>query len=232
MLGPYVGVAILGLLHGLEPGHGWPVALLYSTRTKSPLFHGFLSSSTLSFFHFISSIAVVVAYVLLRSVVSIPEAPLRYVAAVVLTILAYRFFKEKVEDETETQHGHTHDNNREMEHEHWHEHPDEGGHSHRHRHAKRVVLTLWGLATFAFALGFAHEEEFAFLALIAGGINPWVLIISYATSVTVALMGITLASIKAYEAIRPKVQRYEKYIPRISGAILLIMAIALVFGLA
>jgi len=84
----------------------------------------------------------------------------------------------------------------------------------------------------AFVLGFAHEEEFALLALAVGGINPLMLMISYATSVTLALIGITLLSIKAYESVQPKIKRYEKYIPKISALILLIMAIALILNLA
>ena len=39
-----IGVVLIGLLHGLEPGHGWPLALLYSAKTTRPTFYAFVSS--------------------------------------------------------------------------------------------------------------------------------------------------------------------------------------------
>lgn len=233
MLDPaYIGVILLGLLHGLEPGHGWPVAFFYSVRRSRPLLYGILSSSIISFFHFVSSIAVVIAYVLLSSFLDISIPFLNYIAAAILIILAYVFFTEDVKDEFETQHGHIHENIESIEHEHEHEHLGQGQHTHWHKHVKRIVLSLWGTATFAFVLGFAHEEEFALLAMAVGGVNPLMLMISYAASVTLALMGITLLSIKAYESIQLKIKRYEKYIPKITALILLLMAITLILNLA
>jgi cytochrome c biogenesis protein CcdA len=157
---------------------------------------------------------------------------MKYLAGVVLILLALRFFFEKVEDESESQHGHLHENIGEVEHEHDHEHPDIGKHSHWHKHARRVKLTLLGIAIFAFVLGFAHEEEFALLALAVGGINPFTLMICYAVSVTIALIGITLISIKAYQKVETKIKRYEKYIPKVNAIVLLVMAVAFILGLA
>jgi len=228
----FLAVIAIGLLHGLEPGHGWPVAFLYSSRTHNRVFYGFLSSIIISLFHFISSIAVVVVYLLVSSIIVFPSQIMKYLAGVALILLAFRFFFERVEDESLSQHGHLHENVGEVEHEHEHEHPDVGKHNHLHKHARRVKLTLLGIATFAFVLGFAHEEEFALLALAVGGVNPIALMLLYATSVTIALVGITLVSIKAYEKVEAKIKRYENYIPKVSAMVLLIMAIAFIFGLA
>jgi ABC-type nickel/cobalt efflux system permease component RcnA len=65
-----IGVIAIGLLHGLEPGHGWPIALLYSVRTRRPTFYAFVSSGIISFVHFISSIAVVLVYFVASSFVN------------------------------------------------------------------------------------------------------------------------------------------------------------------
>jgi len=54
LVSTYLGVIVIGLLHGLEPGHGWPVAFLYSTRTERTVFHGLISSGVIAFFHFVS----------------------------------------------------------------------------------------------------------------------------------------------------------------------------------
>jgi len=227
-----IGVMVIGFLHGLEPGHGWPVAFLYSVRKSRPLLYGFVSSGIISFFHFISSIAVVIAYVFLSSFLVISIPLLKYVAAAILIMLAYIFFTEDIKDEFEAQHGHIHEDLGDIEHEHEHEHPDQGRHVHWHKHIKRIALTLWGIATFAFVLGFAHEEEFALLALAVGGISPLMLMITYGASVTLALMGITLVSIKAYESVHLKIRRYEKHIPKVTALILLSMAVALILDLA
>jgi ABC-type nickel/cobalt efflux system permease component RcnA len=184
----------------------------------------------ISFFHFLSSIAVVFAYVLLSSFINVSTPLMKYAAAAVLVVLAYRFITEEVEDEFEAQHGHLHESLGETEHEHAHEHPDQGQHTHWHKHAKRIALSLWGIATFAFILGFAHEEEFALLALAVGGINPLTLMLSYAASVTASLVGVTLLSVKAYKSLQSRIKRYEKHIPKVSAIILLLMAIAFVFN--
>lgn len=224
----YFGVVMLGLLHGLEPGHGWPIAMLYSMRKGSPLVSGLTSSGILALAHFVSSIAVLAAYLLLRSWLDFEAPWFKYLAALLLLFLAYKMFREKV-DGLEKQHGHIHESELAIEHEHEHEHPGPIRHTHWHKHTKEVALTLWGLASFAFLLGFAHEEEFALLALVAGGVNATILIALYGLSVAIALIGVTLLSIKIYGFLKPRFLRYEKYIPKIGAGVLAAMAIIIVF---
>jgi ABC-type nickel/cobalt efflux system permease component RcnA len=225
-----IGVVAIGLLHGLEPGHGWPIALLYSARTIKPTFYAFISSGIISFFHFISSIAVVAIYVLASSLINFTSPILRYIAFIALILLAFKLLTEKVTDELEAQHGHFHDNARNIEHEHEHEHPNVGRHTHMHFHPKHITLSLWNIASCAFFLGFAHEEEFALLALAMGGVNPLLMMVAYGLSVTAGLIGITVLGIKMYERVKVKISKYEKYIPKISGLVLLVMAIELIVG--
>ena len=223
-----IGVIAIGLLHGLEPGHGWPIALLYSVRTERPTFYAFISSSIISFFHFISSIAVVLVYFLASSFVNFTSPILKYVAFAALLVLAVKLFLEKVDDQLENQHGHFHDNAQNLEHEHEHEHPDVFVHTHIHFHPKRVILSLRKIASCAFFLGFAHEEEFALLALAVGGISPLLLMSAYGLSVTASLVAITVLGIKMYERVKVRINRYEKYIPKVSGVILLLLAIPII----
>jgi len=225
-----IGVVAIGLLHGLEPGHGWPIALLYSARTSKPTFYAFISSGIISLFHFISSITVVAIYVVASSLINFTSPILRYIAFAALVLLAIKLFTEKVESELESQHGHFHDNAEEFEHEHEHEHPDTGVHAHTHVHPKRINLSLWKIASCAFFLGFAHEEEFALLALVVGGVNPLLLMVAYGLAVTAGLVGVTILGIRMYEKVKAKISRYEKYIPKISGIVLLILAFGLLIG--
>jgi nickel/cobalt exporter len=225
-----MGVVAIGLLHGLEPGHGWPIALLYSARTSRPTFYAFISSGIISFFHFVSSITVVVIYVVASSLINFTSPLLRYIAFAVLVVLAIKLFTEKVESELESQHGHFHDNTEEVQHEHEHEHPEMGFHTHPHFHPKRINLNLGKIASCAFFLGFAHEEEFALLALAVGGVNPILMMVAYGLAVTAGLIGVTILGVKMYGKVKAKVSRYEKYIPKISGAVLLILAFSLLIG--
>jgi ABC-type nickel/cobalt efflux system permease component RcnA len=169
---------------------------------------------------------VVVAYVLLQAWLDFQAPWLKYVAAGILLILAVKLVFEKP-DNMEKQHGHIHGDFPEGMHEHEHEHINGEKHTHLHKHATGVALSLLGLASFAFILGFAHEEEFALLALAAGGVNAWTLMISYGLAVLCGLVLITIACVKAYSLLQPKLSRYEKYVPKIGAGILAIMAVVI-----
>jgi len=224
----YISVVIVGLLHGFEPGHGWPVAVLYSMRKRNPIPNALLSSLVIGIGHLASSIAVVAAYVLLQRWLNFEAPWLKYVAAALLLGLAFKMFREKVDD-LERQHGHSHEGNPQIEHEHEHEHPGQDLHTHKHKHQAAVALSLLGLASFAFILGFAHEEEIALLALVAGGLNAWILMLAYGLAVLVGLVAVTIIGVKIYKQFQPKLARYEKHIPKITAGLLVLMAIVIVF---
>ncbi len=224
----YIGVVMIGLLHGFEPGHGWPVAVLYSMRKRNAVASATLSSSIIGIGHLASSIAVVVAYVLLQKWLNFEAPWIKYVAAALLLVLAFKLFREKVDD-LERQHGHNHIGNPEIEHEHEHEHSGQGRHTHKHKHRAAVALSLLSLASFAFILGFAHEEEIALLALVAGGLNAWILMVAYGVSVLLGLIVATIVGVKVYKQFQTKLARYEKYIPKISAGLLVVMAAVITF---
>jgi ABC-type nickel/cobalt efflux system permease component RcnA len=219
---------MIGLLHGFEPGHGWPVAVLYSMKKRNAVASATLSSSIIGIGHLASSIAVVVAYVLLQKWLNFEVPWIKYVATALLVVLAFKLFREKVDD-LERQHGHNHAGDPEIEHEHRHEHPGQGLHTHKHRHQAAVVLSLIGLAWFAFILGFAHEEEIALLALVAGGLNPWILMVAYGVAVLLGLIVATVVGVKVYKQFQPKLARYEKYVPKIGAGLLVVMAAVITF---
>jgi ABC-type nickel/cobalt efflux system permease component RcnA len=224
----FLGVIIIGLLHGINPSHGWIVAILYSIRKKRKVISAIISSGLIAVGHFISSIAVVVAFIIVTSYfkVPIPQSILNFGVAVTLGVLAYIFWKEKTEDLTETQHGHLHDNlSDSIEHVHDHWHKDTGLHSHIHTHQKKMVSSLTAIAAFGIILGFAHEEEFVILSLALGGVNPLFLMLAYAFSVAASLIGITVLSVKIYTYIQYRIIPYVKYLPKISALVLAVMAL-------
>jgi len=230
----FLGVIVFGLLHGINPSHGWIVAVLYSIRKKRPVVSSIISSAVIAGGHFLSSVAVVVAFIFVTSFVKIPipHSYLNYIVAIALGILAYIFWKEKSEDLIKTQHGHLHDNLSEIvEHEHEHWHRESGNHSHIHLHQKKVIASLTAIAVFGIVLGFAHEEEFVILSLAVGGVNPILLMLAYAFAVAASLIGIAMLSVKIYKRIQYRVIPYLKYLPQISALVLAGMALEFALGL-
>jgi hypothetical protein len=165
---------------------------------------------------------------------------MHYGAAIALGILAYIFWKEKGEDFATTQHGHLHENEIIIKdstaagrHEHTHWHKDLGYHFHAHTHQRRELPSLKKIASFAFILGFAHEEEFVLLAIAATQtIDPIILMLAYASSVAGALIGITVILMKLYQRFfQYKMIYYSKYLPKISAMVLAVMAVGFTIGL-
>jgi ABC-type nickel/cobalt efflux system permease component RcnA len=228
------GIIIFGLLHGINPSHGWTIAVLYALQSKRPLLKSILSSSILASAHFLSSIVVVLGFILFSTFIYIPQNYLNYAAAIALGILAFMFWREKPEDLVKSQHCHLHHQfSKEVTHDHIHWHNDEGYHTHLHSHQIRILPSLTALAISALILGFAHEEEFVILSLAAGGVNPVLLMIVYALSVSVALIGVTSLSVKVITTtIQDKIIHFTKYLSKISAIILAIMAITFALGLA
>ncbi|AUV81671.1 hypothetical protein C2R22_08390 [Salinigranum rubrum] len=61
-LGLLLGAVALGAVHGIEPGHGWPVAASYALDQANKWVYGFAASFILGVGHLISSIAMVGAF--------------------------------------------------------------------------------------------------------------------------------------------------------------------------
>lgn len=230
-----MGIIGFGLSHGINPSHGWPVASLYAMRRARPLFWGIISSSIIAGAHLVSSIAIVIAYIFVVNSLGlrIPEDYMRYGSAVALGILAYIFWKENSEDLVKTQHGHLHDDNNSLEHYHTHWHSGGlGHHTHTHTHQKRATPSLKSIISFAFILGFVHEEEFVILALAASqSIDPILLILAYAISVSAALIGVTIVSLKFYQRFQFRLVQYAQYLPKISALFLIFMSIGIIIGI-
>lgn len=235
----YFSVALIGLLHGIEPGHGWPVAVIYSLNRKNPVFSAIISSLIIGLAHLFSSLAVVVAFVLLQNWLDFDAPWIKYVAGAVLIIIGVRMFFEKPHESSvgksatshshAEEHSHSHDEISGLSHDIVHEHEPETSHEHRHSHGHRRYTgnpaSLPGIASFAFILGFAHEEEFALLAMVAGGVNAWILMITYGIAVIVGLMFLTILGVQIYSLIQPKLNRFEKYLPKAGAIFLVFMAV-------
>lgn len=206
----YAAVAALGLLHGLEPGHGWPLAILYAVRDSRRTLRALVGSSVISFFHIISSLAAVLVYVVLRAFVPVSIPYVNVVAGLILLGFGVKLILTREgRDGDSHHHGH-------------------GGHG---REGSPELIGLKGLATAAFVLGFAHEEEFVLLALAVGGIDPVGLMLAYSFSVSAGLIGVTIVAAQTYDRVEHRIKRYERYIPKVGGVVLLLISASFLLGL-
>jgi len=253
--GLLIGAVLLGAVHGIEPGHGWPVAASYALDQTNKWVYGFAASFILGLGHLISSIAMVAVFFYAKGYFNLTQinrpipvdlfsttifigGPVSLVAGVLLIALGIR----------EYVHGHSHGTHGEdhgHDHDHSHDHGEDGllaqvkgvmpfvrGHSHSHDDVDQATERgLFGIAWFAFVLGFAHEEEFEIIALCAGSNYCLELMGVYAITVIIGIVGLTMLLIAGYQHCEEKVERYTPYLPAFSAAVLIIMGLGFITGL-
>jgi hypothetical protein len=334
-VGLFAGAVVLGVIHGIEPGHGWPVAASYALDQTNKWLYGFAASFLLGLGHLISSIAMVVVFFFFKQYFELTQinepltvpvvgvevgGPVGIGAGVLLVLLGVReYYHGHSHDHGDgghghgeeshahaDGHGHAHDDHAHSDHSHGghnhdHDHetdqryvvgetPDYGpshgsddpshshddghdhahddshghghddhdhGHSHDHAHDdadpgllgklklavpfvgghthgtpdEAAERGLWGIAGFAFVLGFAHEEEFEIIAMCAGSEYCLSLMTVYALTVIAGIVTLTLLLIAGYERYEERVERYTDYLPAFSAAVLILMGLGFILGL-
>lgn len=282
--GLFIGAVALGAVHGIEPGHGWPVAAAYALDQTNKWLYGFAASFLLGLGHLISSIAMVGVFFYAKTYFNLTQVnepitilggiqiggPVSLVAGVLLIALGIREYayghshgNHGDDHSNDHDHGHSHDHNSGThhnhshkqgqshvhDHDHGHEYdhqqkesglisrlkefiPFVGGHSHSHDDPDETAdRGLFGIAWFAFVLGFAHEEEFEIIALCAGSNYCLELMSAYAITVIIGIVALTMLLIAGYEHSEERVKKYTPYLPVFSAAVLIIMGIGFIIGL-
>ncbi|WP_058366055.1 hypothetical protein [Haloparvum sedimenti] len=244
-LGLLVGAVALGAIHGIEPGHGWPVAATYALDRSNKWLYGLAASLIIGVGHLISSIAMVAVFFYATAYFDLTQVnepialapgvevggPVSLVAGVLLIGLGVREYR----------HGHSHDHadghgdHQHADHQHDdHQHGDHDHDGHTHAHGSfddAADRGLLGIAWFAFVLGFAHEEEFEIIALCAGSNHCLELMSAYALTVIVGIVTLTLLLIAGYERFEEDVERYAPYLPVFSAVVLVVMGVGFITGL-
>ena len=104
-------------------------------------------------------------------------------------------------------------------------------HSHSHDHGEEAAdRGLYGMAALTFALGFAHNEEFDIIAICTGSSYCLELMLLYAISVIVSLVGVTLLLVAGYERYEDRLERYTEYLPTVTATILILMGVGFIAG--
>jgi len=89
-----VSIIIYGFLHGLSPDHGWPLATIYAKKARGNVLISLASSLIISFGHAVSSIAVLLIYILFESVLARFLDLIIYIAVAFLLLLAIKTWFE------------------------------------------------------------------------------------------------------------------------------------------
>ncbi|WP_276271568.1 hypothetical protein [Haloarcula litorea] len=256
--GLLVGAVLLGAVHGVEPGHGWPVAASYALDQANTWFYGLASSFILGVGHLVSSLAMVAVFFYAKSYFSLTQVndpitlfgavriggPVSLVAGVLLVLLGVREYTGHSHGHGDS-HDHDHDDGHDHSHDHDHDEPAEsglvarvgelvtgGGHSHDHGDFDEAANRgLFGIAWFAFVLGFAHEEEFEIIAMCAGSNYCLELMSAYAITVILGIVGLTMLLVAGYEHYEDTVKQYTPYLPVLSAVVLVVMGLGFITGL-
>ncbi|MFC7230423.1 hypothetical protein ACFQMM_01850 [Saliphagus sp. GCM10025308] len=132
LTGLFLGAVVLGAIHGIEPGHGWPVAASYALDQTNKWMYGFAASFILGVGHLVSSIAMVGAFFYAKSYFELTQVnepltilggvqiggPVSLVAGILLIGLGIREYRHG--------HSHGHGNSHESH------HPDHDHENHEH----------------------------------------------------------------------------------------------------
>ncbi|RYJ13472.1 hypothetical protein ELS19_05505 [Halogeometricum borinquense] len=82
------GAVALGFVHGVEPGHGWPIAATYAMEKGNKWLYGAAAGTILGIGHLVSSIAMVVVFFAAKSYFNLTQLPwISQIAGVLLILL-------------------------------------------------------------------------------------------------------------------------------------------------
>ncbi|RDI70741.1 hypothetical protein [Halopelagius longus] len=249
LVGLFVGAVGLGVVHGVEPGHGWPVAAAYAMEKRRKWVRGTLAGVVLGVGHLVSSLAMVAVFFAAKSYFELGEASwLPTVAGILLILLGLHELRGGGHGYG---HDHGHDDSDDHGHTHGHDHSHHrdadtdtglsarlrgvlpsGGHSHDHDHPEPDAseTSLRSLASFAFVLGFAHEEEFEIILLCSGSNYCLELMTAYALAVVAGIVGLTLLLVAGYYRYEDRVEALAPYFPTISALVLIAIGLGFVIG--
>ncbi|ELZ82133.1 hypothetical protein C455_02949 [Haloferax larsenii JCM 13917] len=138
-IGLFAGAVALGVVHGIEPGHGWPVAASYALDQANEWVYGFAASFILGVGHLVSSLAMVAVFFYAKSYFELTQVnepltilggvqiggPVSLVAGVLLVALGIREYRGG---------GHSHDHRSQHGHGSQHDHGSHHSHS-AHAHS-------------------------------------------------------------------------------------------------
>jgi nickel/cobalt exporter len=178
-LGLFAGAIVLGAVHGIEPGHGWPVAASYALDQANKWVYGFAASLILGVGHLISSIAMVGAFFYAKDYFNLTQinepiqvssgiylgGPVSLAAGILLIALGIREYTHGHSHGTQNNsHDHTHDGTHPLARGHTPDPDIHQGHTHgqtdtdTHDHDEGRLLGLTGFLPFVGGHTHSHDN--------------------------------------------------------------------------
>ena len=169
--GLLVGAVALGAVHGIEPGHGWPIAASYALEQSHRWLYGLAASLIIGTGHLVSSIAMVALFFYAKSYFSLTQVdkpitlgggvsiggPVSIVAGLLLIGLGVREYRHGHSHGTHGG-GDAHDNGHEHEHGDGHDHQHDHGHEHE---SDTLTDKMWSVIPFVGSGGHSHNADVA-----------------------------------------------------------------------
>lgn len=167
-LGLLIGAVVLGAVHGIEPGHGWPVAAAYALDQTNKWFYGFVSSFIIGVGHLISSLAMVAVFFYAKSYFSLTQAnepitilggiriggPVSLVAGILLILLGIREYSGHSHGNGQSHGASAHNHDEHTDHD-----LDHGEHGHGTHSETGLFARLKGVLPSGHSHDHNHEER-------------------------------------------------------------------------
>ncbi len=158
-----IGALVLtGVLHGLDPRHGWPLSTVLSLGHKIPWRFGIIASGILAAAHFGAALLILVLSVYATAAFLQYSPYVPYVAGSILVGIALLILASGI---SEASGGATL--------------PEE----------MRIATSARRLTAISLVLGFAHEDQFVRISLGSGTVSVPLLIGVYTAALTLTLLG-------------------------------------------
>ena len=130
-VGLVVAVIGLGIVHGVLPDHGWPIAATYALQFRQRWLRGTIAALIIGVGHLVSSIALVLVYFWVAAFAAFAEGPwMKPLAGSLLILLGIYEYVSGGHGE----HAHGLDEHGHGEHPYEHDHTHDPGHGHPHDH--------------------------------------------------------------------------------------------------
>ena len=208
----------IGVMHGVLPDHGWPIAATYALRQRRRYLAGLVAGLVIGVGHLLSSIALVVVFLLLADAYDLHDAAwLPVTAGSLLVALGIWEFRSGYHQ------GHQH-------HHHGHGLLARLHHAAEKRLGSAEQRGLGQLALVAALLGIAHEEPVQILAICAGTSDCLALMVIYSLAVIVAILLPTLLLVAGYQRHRALVERHLPHLSLVTALILVAMGSWFILG--
>ncbi|MBY9005950.1 MAG: hypothetical protein KGD63_04250 [Candidatus Lokiarchaeota archaeon] len=193
-------ISSICIIYCLEPAHGWPIALLYSSNKSNPRKYALTAISIISLANIITNVFIVLIYIIVdyyfQFKTNISEIIAFFILIFMIILSLRTFFSRRKSLESGSMY--YKDN--------------EIVSAYFEQHFQHLPYSLKSLFYFGLLLGLINEKEFVILGIAFLDINSYLLIILYSSLIYLSFIFITLFNVRNMRNIKEG-KRLRKYLP-------------------